>query len=162
MAKTGEKYGAARRVLIEQAAADSSAWAAQPETSDEAVTRATARSWDEWRRILDEFTGDRTDHSSMVAYVEDEHGVDAWWAQTVVVGYERISGLRLPHQMTDGTFTANKSATVRIDGSTLRSMLLDPDDRTALFAGMDTTLRSRSSAKTVRLGVGNGVAIIAI
>lgn len=90
------------------------------------------------------------------------HDVDRWWAQAITVGWERITGRRLPHQMADGTFTANRSATITTDAIALREMLLDGDGRLDLFAGLDTELRSRPTSKNVRVGLGGGVAEIAI
>jgi hypothetical protein len=41
-------------------------------------------------------------------------------------------------------------------------MLLDDDDRADLFPGIDTQLRSRPTAKTLRVGIGPGAAQISI
>jgi hypothetical protein len=163
MEKTGEKYGAARRVLIQQASADTGrAWVAEPEASDESVRAATGRGWEEWRGILDAWPGHDQGHSAIAAYLREQHGVDGWWAQSVTVGYERITGIRLPYQQPDGTFSAGKSRTVTIDPAILREMILDAEDRADLFPGLDTELRSKQESKTVRLGIGPGVAQIAL
>lgn len=108
MAKTGEKYGAARRVLIDQAATRGTrSWASQPQQSDEVIRDNTGRGWDEWRELIEAWPGNTDGHGAVAAWLQQEHGVDGWWAQSVTVGWERISGRRLPHQMADGTFTAN-------------------------------------------------------
>jgi hypothetical protein len=44
----------------------------------------------------------------------------------------------------------------------LRGMLLDDDDRADLFPGLDTELRSKPTSKVIRLGIGPGVAQIAM
>ncbi len=163
MAKTGEKYVAARRVLIEHAAArDSRSWAAQPEHTDAVIRENTGRDWDEWCDLIDAWPGHGEGHTAVAAWLQEEHGVDGWWAQAVTVGWERITGRRLPGQMADGTFTANKSATIATDHVALREMLLDDDGGAALFPGMDPELRSRPTSKNVRVGLGDGVAEIAI
>jgi len=64
--------------------------------------------------------------------------------------------------MADGTFSANKSLTAPIDGDRLRAMLLDDDDRAALFGDEPNELRSKPTSKAIRLGIGPGVAEIAI
>ena len=162
MEKTGERYGAARRVLIEQAAKGRRrTWAAEPEMSDDSVRSATGRGWDEWCDILDAWPGHTEGHTAIAAYLQDEHGVDGWWAQTVTVGYERITGLRLPYQRPDGTFSANKSRTVTADAVALREMLLDETDRADLFPGLETELRSRPTSKVIRIAIGPGTAQIA-
>jgi hypothetical protein len=89
-----------------------------------------------------------------------EHGADGWSARTVAVGYERIRGLRLKHQMPDGTFTVAKSRTVTVDDHLLRESLLTGRDD--LFPGMDTRLRSRPGSRSVRITIGPGIAEIAI
>ena len=163
MAKTGERYGAARRVLIDRAGnTRGRTWAAEPETSDETVRSATNRGWNEWADILDPWPGRSEGHTAMAGYLRDEHGLDGWWAQSVTVGYERISGLRLPYQQPDVTFSAGKWRTVTVDAAALRAMLLDDGDRTDLFPGFETELRSRPTSKVLRIAIGPGTAQVAI
>lgn len=78
------------------------------------------------------------------------------------MGYERIAGLRVPYQRSDGTFAANRSRKVAIDAEELRAMLLDDEARLDLFPGQETTLRSKPTTKALRIGIGPGVAIFAI
>lgn len=138
------------------------AWASQPETADEAVAAATGKGYDEWCDEIERMDGDTTDHTTIAAYLVDELGVDPWWAQTITVGYERITGLRAPFQRPDGTFTANKSKTVRRSADDLRRRLVDDAARAELFAGRPTTLRSNPSAKTLRIEIGPGVAVLGL
>lgn len=163
MAKTGERYVAARRVLLEQSTRPGQrTWISEPSMSDETVHQRTGKGWDEWCDVLDAWPGDVGNHSAIVAYVQESFCIDGWWAQTVAVGYERITGLRLKHQRPDGTFNANKSRTVTVDAVDLRAMLLDEDDRRYLFPGIDTELRSKPTSKVVRLRIGPGTAQIAL
>lgn len=164
MATTGERYVEARRVLIEQSESVSSTrtWVAPPEMSDPAIQSGTGRGWDEWCDLIDRFPGHSDGHTAIARYVREDLGVDAWWAQGVTVGYERITGLRLPHQMADGTFTANKSKTVTVDVDELRRLLLDDDGRAHLFPSVPTELRSRPTAKALRMAVGPGSATVSI
>lgn len=163
MAKTGERYMAARRILMEQASRPGGrARMSEPELSDEAVRQATGRDWDEWCRILDDWPGEVNKHSAIVGYLQNEHGVEGWWAQTVAVGYERMTGLRVKYQRPDGTFNAGKSRIVSVDATGLREMLLDEAGRRDLFPQVDTELRSRPGSKVVRLRMGPGTAQIAL
>lgn len=163
MEKTGERYGAARRSLIDQASAGHRrSWVAEPELSDDAVRAATGRSWEEWCDILDAWPGHGEGHTAIAAHLQERHGIDGWWAQTVTVGYERITGLRLRYQRSDGTFSANKSRTVTVDADALRELLLDEAGRADLFPRIDTELRSRPTSKVVRLAIGPGTAQIAV
>lgn len=171
MEKTGEKYNAARRALIEQAqqrqqipqADGGRAWSAQPEHGDDAVREATGRGWDEWVDLLEDAPVAEEGHTAVAAWLQDEHEVDGWWAQSVTGGWERITGRRLPHQMPDGTFTANRSRTIDgLDGDVLRGVLLDADGRDVLFPEHAVELRSRPTTKVLRFGIGGGVALIDI
>lgn len=160
MGKTGERYAAARRVLLQQAASEkrSRVWQSEPEMSDDAIRNGTGRGWEEWCDLLDQRPEGLDGHTAIATYVRDDLGTGPWWSQGVAVGYERITGLRLPYERPDGTFTASKSKTVVIDAHDLRAMLFDDELRAGLFPGLATTLRSRSEANAIRIDVGPGVA----
>jgi hypothetical protein len=163
MEKTGERYGAARRVLIEQASAPKQRqWSSEPEMAEETLREATGRGWDEWCEVLDAWPGHGGGHTAIATHLREEHGVEGWWAQTITVGYERITGLRLPHQQPDGTFTAGKSRTVTVDVKLIREMLLDDEARADLFPALETELRSKPTSKVLRIGIGPGTAQIAL
>lgn len=134
----------------------------QPEMDDARVRDATGRGWDEWCDLLDVWPGRDDGHAGIAAHVAEAHGVDGWWAQAVTVGYERITGRRLPNQRADGTFTASASRTVDVDPDALRADLLDDARRAALLPDVTTTLRSRPTAKSVRLGVADGIVLIGL
>lgn len=162
MVKTGERYGAARRALIEKAAdRDARTWVSEPEHADAVIRENTGRGWDEWRELIDAWPGHEDGHTAVAAWLVEEHDVPGWWAQNVTVSWERMTGRRLPNQMADGTFTANRSATITTDVTALREMLLDDAGRAALFPGLEVELRSRPTSKNVRLGLPDGVAEIA-
>ena len=137
-------------------------WIATPEVDNEAVEAATQRSWDEWCDVIDAWDGRDEGHAAIAAYLYDEHPVDRWWAQTITVGYERITGLRLPYQMPDGTFTATKTRTLAVAPQELREMLLDSERRTDLFPGLETELRSGPTSKAIRLKIGPGIALVSL
>lgn len=159
MAKTGERYAAARRSLLAQVPKDRRrTWASEPEASDEAVRKATGKSWDDWCDLIDAWPERSTDHTDIATYLRDTVGLDGWWSQQVTGGYERITGLRLPYERPDGTFTAGKTKTVAVDAVSLREMLLDDVQRDHLFPGQTHELRSRPDVKALRVAIGPGVA----
>lgn len=163
MEQTGERYNAARRVLIEQSASRKTSnrgWVAEPEHSEETIKANTGRGWDEWTKVLDAWSAATKGHTAIATHLREAHGVDGWWSQAVTLGYERIKGLRLKYQSLDGTFTANKSKTIRANSTVLRKMLVSEKDRKDLFPGFETELRSRADANTLRIGIGNSVALI--
>lgn len=164
MVRTGERYAEARRILIEQSTSSSlqRPWVAAPELSDDAIRSGTGLGWDQWCDLIDAFVGRDDGHKATAGHVRDEHGVGDWWVQAVTVGYERITGRRLPHQMADGTFTANKSRMVKTDGDVLRQLLLDTEDRAHLFPDVPTQLKSKPTSKVIRIAIGPGVAMLTL
>ncbi len=151
MAKTGERYNAARRTLLAGGPpAGAGGWAAQPTVADGRVRQSTGRGWDDWVGVIDAGPGRAAGHTDIATWLRDAHDVDEWWAQTVTVGYERITGTRLPGQMPDGTFSVSRSRAVDLDPDDVRAALLDDGDRAALLPGLAGVLRSRATAKTLR------------
>lgn len=154
MQKTGERYTAARRHLL--TGPGDRPWAADPEASDEAVRQATGRSWNQWCDLIEASPVAAADHGTIAAYLIDEVGVEGWWAQSITVGFERITGRRLPYQRPDGTFTVSRSKTLDIDPDELKALLLDEDAHADLFPGLDTEIRSRPGSRDPRIALGGG------
>lgn len=135
-------------------------WAAAPEHGDEIIRGKTGRGWEEWRALIDAWPGRTGGHTAIAAWLVEEHGVGGWWAQAVTVGYERIAGLRVPYQLSDGKFGFGVSRTLEIDPEELRARLLDEKGRAALFPKEKTELRSKPTSKNVRIAIGDGSAEI--
>lgn len=138
------------------------AWVSQPEVPDESVIAATGRSWNDWRDLLDAWGAAEQDHPAIAAHIADEYGLDGWWSQGVTIGYERITGKRLPNQMSDGTFTAIKNRTLPGSAAALRAQLDDDEARLELFNGRLTEVLSRAGVKVPRVRIGPGIAKITI
>jgi hypothetical protein len=163
MEQTGERYGAARRALLGGFADTSTQRTtrgtpgrvrmSEPEVDDVAIERATGRDWDEWCDLIDAWPGNDRGHTAIAAFIAETYGVDGWWGHGVTVGYERITGRRVVNQMADGTFSAGKTRSVVVELADLRSMIVDDDDRVALFPGLETNLRSKPTSKALRVGV---------
>lgn len=128
MAKTGESYTAARRMLLESGDRpdrDVTEW--EPPVSDDAVTKATGADWHTWLSRLDEADMTSHSHRGMVRWLLD-HDVEHWWAQTVAVGYERARGLRAPGQQPDG-WAVGASRTISVPVERLYEAVIDDDAR---------------------------------
>lgn len=137
-------------------------WVDEPETSDGAVFEATGKGWNEWRSHIEAWPGHVDGHAAIAAYLDETTTIGGWWAQTVTVGFERMTGARQPYERPDGTFTAGVSRTLKVDAATLRARLLDEGERNKLFPAMATALRSKPSTKALRIDVGSGVAQFSI
>ncbi|BDZ63568.1 hypothetical protein [Agromyces mangrovi Wang et al. 2018] len=78
----------------------------------EALEAATGRDWDGWFAVLDAAGAASWTHPATVKWLVAEHGVDPWWTQGIVVGYQQARGIRQPGQRQDGTFEASVSKTL--------------------------------------------------
>jgi hypothetical protein len=121
MRKTGESYTAARaQILARPIPSKVKPRAAAPEFAetagmrDEAVRAKTGKTWAEWVTELDRAGGASKAHKELAKFLAAEHGLTAWWSQTVTVGYERIRGKREPGQRCDGKYGVNKSKTFAV------------------------------------------------
>jgi len=127
MRKTSESYTAARARLIEKKgerkpatngkvlpAPPSADLAALAGMKDEAVAKATGKTWKEWVSVLDRDGAATLSHGEIARLLHSRHSVPDWWAQMVTVGYERIRGLRERGQRRDGTYEVTKSKTYAV------------------------------------------------
>lgn len=166
MAKTGERYGAARRSLVDDTDDDvgdaTRHWVNEPEFTDDVIREHTGRGWDEWRDLIESWPGHRDGHTAVAAYITGEYGLNSWWSQAVTVSWERISGRRVVNQRADGTFEASKTRTVRIDHALLRAALYDDEGRADLFPGLATEMRSKPTTKVPRVAFAEGVALFTL
>lgn len=72
-----------------------------PEISNEAVQAKTRKTWDEWFAILDDAGGREMGHKEVVAVLNNNYEISAWWQQSVTVAYEKARGMRQKHEMVD-------------------------------------------------------------
>ena len=78
---------------------------------EKTVRLRTGRSFEEWATLLDDAGAVVWTHTAMARWLADQHGMDGWWCQHVVVAYEQSRGLRQPGQRADGSFSATVSRT---------------------------------------------------
>ncbi|HYI09558.1 MAG TPA: hypothetical protein VEK57_10890 [Thermoanaerobaculia bacterium] len=162
MQKTGESYTAARSQVVKPRLAlapePPADYAGLAGTSDAAVQKATGRTWAEWVPVLDAFGGREKPHRDVAIYVSSL-GVRDWWSQTVVVGYERIRGLRAIGQRREGSWEASKSRTFNVPLATLYAAFADAKKRAKWLPGTKLTVRSSTKDKTVRAVLDDGTAV---
>ena len=150
MAKTGESYTAARRMLIAQGdRPDTGVDAWVPPVAEARVVEATGRGWDGWLLVLDEWGAPTRSHTEIARWLRDEHGVDGWYAQSITVGYERARGLRAPGEHADG-FAVGVTRTVAVPVEVLFHSFDDETVRARLLPGAALRRRTATAPKSAR------------
>ena len=150
MAKTGESYTAARRMLIAAGEVPDAAPAVVEEAvSDEAVARATGHPREHWFGVLDAWGATSRTHAQIARRLMDEHAVPGWWAQSVTVSYERARGMRAPGQHADG-FAATATRTVAVPAERLYAAMTDAAERERWLPGAGLRLRTTTAPRTAR------------
>lgn len=82
--------------------------------SDDAVKKATGKTWAQWLKLLDAAGGKAMNHKEIVAVVHAQHAeIGGWWQQMVTVGYEQARGLRVKHEKPEG-FEISVSKTLNV------------------------------------------------
>lgn len=74
----------------------------QPKVSNEAVFKASGKTWSDWFSEMKSRGFLELSHKEMAARLEKEYGVAGWWAQMITVEFERASGLRKVNETKDG------------------------------------------------------------
>jgi hypothetical protein len=167
MEKTGEAYTSARTAVLGPAqrhqtreGSSRSDWPALAGCSDDAVQKATGRTWADWVAALDAAEAHRMSHRDIVRRVDETDGaIGGWWCQSVAVGYERIRGLREVGQRRDGAFEASKSRTLPVDVSTLYAMFADARRRKKWLPQGPKRVRTALADKSIRLDWEDGTQV---
>lgn len=118
--------------------------------SDEAVKKATGKTWAEWCRVLDTAGAEALDHKGIVALLRTENDIGAWWCQMVTVGYERARGLRKKHEKPDG-FEVSVNKTIGAPIATLYRAWSDLKQRKRWLADPAFTVRTATENKSMRI-----------
>lgn len=150
MAKTGESYTAARRMLI--GGGDRPAKATpgfEPPVADEKVSEATGRGWQAWFEVLDEWGAARRSHTEIARRLRESHGVEHWYSQSIMVGYEQARGLRAPGEHADG-FAASASKTIAVPVERLFAAFDDEALRERWLPEASLRRRTATASKSIR------------
>ena len=143
VAKTGESYTAARRMLI-----------AEPSAPPESET-ATGRTNEQWFALLDRWGAAEHRHAEIARWLAEQPGVSSWWAQMLTVAYEQARGRRVRHQRPDG-FTITASKTIGVGVSELFEAFTDDERRAEWLAGPLLGLRTATAPRSARYDWGDG------
>lgn len=153
MEKTGESYSAARAALL---AADAKATEGVTLTmSDQAIRKRTARGWEEWFDLLDDWGAAGRSHTEIARWVAQEHGVNGWSSQSVTVSYERARGGRALGEHADG-FAITASKTVAVPVERLYEAFVNGSRRKRWLPDGKLRVRTSSRPKSARFDWADG------
>jgi hypothetical protein len=151
MAKTGESYTAARRMLIAAGdRPDPVAVPFEPTVSEEKLVEATGRGWQEWLGILDAWGAAGRRHNEIVRWLAAEHAVPDWYTQAITVTYERARGIRVVGQRADGSFVASATKTIAVPVERLFEAFQDEELRERWLPRAELRLRAATAPRTAR------------
>lgn len=156
MTKTGERYTAARRRLLQQRPeAVAPDYDATPRMSDEALSRRTGKTWDEWFAILDRWGATKRTHLDIAAYLQEEFEIGGWWAQGITVAYEYARGMRRLHERPDG-FSITATKTIAVPVGVLFDAVVEGRARARWFPDAPLTLRTAQAGRSARFNWDDG------
>lgn len=162
MKTTGESYTTARKHVVARRpqtkrAAATATKASSPDQaaiagkSDATIKRQTGHAWSDWLRMLEADGAATMNHAEIARLVHDRYGVDGWWAQTVTVGYERLTGRRERGQRMSGAYEASKSRTFAVPVVRLFDAWADDRIRRRWLTDARAAVRTATSPKSLRL-----------
>jgi uncharacterized protein YndB with AHSA1/START domain len=154
MAKTGERYTAARRHVVKPR--DEVSIEHLMPQNDASLRENTRRGWREWLRILDAWGAKERKHGDVVNHLVDEYGVPGWWAQTITIGYERARGLRAKHQTLSGSFQVSTSKTFPISVGRLFKAFAEAPQRSRWLERGTLKVRTTLKNRTIRFDFRDG------
>src|SRR5262245_25812068 len=148
--KTGERYTAARRMLVAPGGRSQPTTASFETTaSDEAIVKATGRQWQRWFELLDDWGAANRSHAETARWLTAEQGVANWWAQSITVSYERARGLRAPGQHPSGS-AIGATKTVGVPVERLFAAFKDEALRGRWLPGVELRLRTATPSNVAR------------
>ncbi|MEJ2340869.1 MAG: hypothetical protein P8Y10_01570 [Gemmatimonadales bacterium] len=151
MTKTGESYTAARSHLLAKDLPLPDDYEKLAGMSDNAVRRASGKTWQEWAKVLDQADAAQMEHREIADYVHSRFEVSGWWAQMITVAYERFRMLRDVGQRRGGGYGMNKSKTIGVPVADLWDAFHDPDRRARWLPGVELTVRTATKPKSMRM-----------
>lgn len=162
MAKTGESYTAARRMLI--AAGDAPepqpiTWT--PPVAEDRLVEATGRGWETWLDHLDGVGARAWTHTAIAKRLVGVDGVDGWWAQSITVGYERARQGRKVGQMRDG-FTISVSRTIGVPAHVVFAAVTEPGIRGGWLPDAELRLRTATAPVSARFDWEDGTTRVVV
>lgn len=155
MVGSGEDAATARAAILAARSEDAAPGVPALPTSDEAAMRGTERGWEAWFDVLDECGARERPHAEIARWLVETHAVDAWWAQSLTVGYERARGGRSLGERPDG-FAVSASKTVAASAEATFDAFVDPRARSEWLPDDELRERTASRPKSARFDWSDG------
>jgi hypothetical protein len=108
--------------------------------SDAAFVKRTGHDLAYWFAVLDKFGAVEKGHTAAARHLYDDHKVDGWYGQSIVVSYERARGVRVANQRCDGAFEVSATKTVTASSKALVKAFKDPRERERWIGEADPKL----------------------
>jgi hypothetical protein len=152
MAKTTKKAARKKAPAKKKAAPRKTGAAAERgKIGDDAVTKATGKTWAQWFTGLDKAGCKGKDHKAIVAATgKVSSKTSGWWRQMVTVEYERARGLRKMHEKAGG-FAVGGSRTLSAPIGKVYKAWTDKRMRNRWLADPDFTVRKATRDKSMRI-----------
>ena len=151
MSKTGERYTAARRLVVAKGLGAEPP-DAQSASSSEPPHGPTSKTWSEWVRLLDESGAPDKPHPEIVKWLTAEHDVPAWWRQDITVRYEKHIGRRVLGQR-GSAFSATGTKTMAVPAAVARAAWTDDAQRARWLPDVRLTQRPNRARIAARFDV---------
>lgn len=172
MAKTGERYTAARRQVLAQPPTEPpttqsidppaiESFRGERTVSDDALVGRTGRTRGDWFVLLEAWGAADRPHPEIARWLTTEHGVDGWWSQELTVKYEMAIGRRRPGQRPDG-FAVSASKTVAAPVERLFDAWVDEGVRAQWLPEVSLRLRTATPHRTARFDWEDGSTRLAV
>ena len=131
----------------------------------DAISKGTARSWNDWLGWLSGIGAHELSHAEIARRVVATGDASSWWAQSIAVAWEQHIGRRKPGQRPCGTFEVSVTRTLAGEVSALLESIAARFDATSGFDGVAregaacTSVTPKRSYWRCRLADGSGVQV---
>lgn len=118
--------------------------------SNDAVEKATGKTWKEWFSILDDDHSTSKSHKEIAAWLGEHFDISGWWCQMITVQYERDRGIRKVYEKADG-FETGKSKTYHSPVDKVFEAWIKPEARKQWLESPEFEIRTFTENKSIRI-----------
>jgi len=123
--------------------------------SDDAVKKATGKTWTQWFAVLDKSGARKLPHPEIARLIYTKHKCPGWWSQMVTVAYERERGMREKYETPSG-YQVSRSATIAVPVARLFEAWQDKRTRRRWLKDPAFVLRKAMPNKSMRITWADG------